>query len=92
MLLLDCVTSVGGLRVSLDEWGVDAAYSGTQKCLGWPPGLSPISFSAVAARDLRVSVMFSGFSIGVVTVPRYRIPKKMTPCLPVAGPWQRRYP
>ena len=48
MLLLDCVTSVGGLRVALDEWGVDAAYSGTQKCLGCPPGLSPVSFSARA--------------------------------------------
>jgi alanine-glyoxylate transaminase/serine-glyoxylate transaminase/serine-pyruvate transaminase len=48
MLLLDCVTSVGGLRVSLDEWGVDAAYSGTQKCLGCPPGLSPVSLSARA--------------------------------------------
>ena len=52
MLLLDCVTSVGGLRVSLDEWGVDAAYSGTQKCLGCPPGLSPVSFSARAQAAL----------------------------------------
>lgn len=52
MLLLDCVTSMGGLRVSLDDWGVDAAYSGTQKCLGCPPGLSPVSFSARAQATL----------------------------------------
>ena len=45
MLLLDCVTSLGGVPVRLDDWGVDAAYSCTQKCLGAPPGLSPISLS-----------------------------------------------
>jgi alanine-glyoxylate transaminase/serine-glyoxylate transaminase/serine-pyruvate transaminase len=45
LVLLDCVTSLGGLPLSLDAWGVDAAYSGTQKCLSCPPGLSPITFS-----------------------------------------------
>ena len=43
LLLLDCVTSVGGVPVDLDAWGVDIAYAGTQKCLGVPPGLAPIS-------------------------------------------------
>jgi alanine-glyoxylate transaminase/serine-glyoxylate transaminase/serine-pyruvate transaminase len=43
--LLDCVTSLGGLALSLDAWGVDAAYAGTQKCLSCPPGLSPITLS-----------------------------------------------
>jgi alanine-glyoxylate transaminase/serine-glyoxylate transaminase/serine-pyruvate transaminase len=63
MLLLDCVTSVGGLRVSLDAWGVDAAYSGTQKCLGCPPGLSPVSFSAraKAVLDARVTAVQSWY-------------------------------
>jgi len=45
LLILDCVTSLAGLPVTLDAWGVDAAYSGTQKCLSAPPGLSPASFS-----------------------------------------------
>jgi alanine-glyoxylate transaminase/serine-glyoxylate transaminase/serine-pyruvate transaminase len=45
LLVLDCVTSLGGVPVTLDAWGVDAAYSGTQKCLACPPGLSPVSFS-----------------------------------------------
>jgi alanine-glyoxylate transaminase/serine-glyoxylate transaminase/serine-pyruvate transaminase len=45
MILLDTVTSLGGVEVKMDEWGVDAAYSCSQKCIGCPPGLSPISFS-----------------------------------------------
>ena len=45
MLLLDTVTSLGGCPVKVDEWKVDALYSGTQKCLSCPPGLSPVSLS-----------------------------------------------
>lgn len=45
LFLLDTVTSLGGCPVYVDEWGVDAVYSGTQKCLSCPPGLSPVSFS-----------------------------------------------
>jgi alanine-glyoxylate transaminase/serine-glyoxylate transaminase/serine-pyruvate transaminase len=52
-LVLDCVTSLGGLPVTLDAWGVEAAYSGTQKCLSCPPGLSPISFSPRALERVR---------------------------------------
>ena len=44
-VILDCVTSLSGLPLQLDDWGVDAAYSGTQKCLSCPPGLSPATFS-----------------------------------------------
>jgi alanine-glyoxylate transaminase/serine-glyoxylate transaminase/serine-pyruvate transaminase len=43
LFALDAVTSLGGCPVRLDEWHVDAVYSGTQKCLGCPPGLSPVS-------------------------------------------------
>lgn len=45
LLLMDCVTSVGGIDVQVDGWGVDLAYSGTQKCLGVAPGLAPITVS-----------------------------------------------
>ena len=45
LFLVDMVTSLGGMEVSLDKMGVDAAYSGTQKCISCPPGLSPISIS-----------------------------------------------
>ncbi|MAJ60485.1 MAG: alanine--glyoxylate aminotransferase, partial [bacterium TMED88] len=52
-VVLDCVTSLSGVPVELDKWGVDAAYSGTQKCLSCPPGLSPISFSERALARVR---------------------------------------
>lgn len=53
LLLVDCVTSLGGVPVKLDEWDIDAAYSGTQKCLGCPPGLSPVSVSDRAREAIR---------------------------------------
>jgi alanine-glyoxylate transaminase/serine-glyoxylate transaminase/serine-pyruvate transaminase len=43
LLIVDCVTSLGGIPVEIDAWGVDIAYSGTQKCLGVPPGLAPLT-------------------------------------------------
>lgn len=52
LLVLDCVTSLGGLPVQVDEWGVDAAYSAGQKCLSAPPGLSPITFSQRARQAI----------------------------------------
>jgi len=46
--IVDAVTSVGGIPVKVDDWQADAVYSGTQKCLSCPPGLSPITFSTRA--------------------------------------------
>ncbi|HEX4150068.1 MAG TPA: alanine--glyoxylate aminotransferase family protein [Pirellulales bacterium] len=48
LLLVDAVTALGGMPVEVDAWGIDAIYSGTQKCLGCPPGLAPVSFNARA--------------------------------------------
>jgi len=45
LLLVDMVTSLGGIEVAVDDWSVDIAYSGTQKCLGVPPGLAPMTVS-----------------------------------------------
>jgi alanine-glyoxylate transaminase/serine-glyoxylate transaminase/serine-pyruvate transaminase len=53
LVVLDTVTSLGGIPVELDRWGVDAAYSGTQKCVGCPSGLSPASFSDAAMERIR---------------------------------------
>jgi alanine-glyoxylate transaminase/serine-glyoxylate transaminase/serine-pyruvate transaminase len=53
LLLADCVTSLGGIDLRIDEWGVDIAYSGTQKCLGVPPGLAPLTVSDRALGRLR---------------------------------------
>ena len=43
LVVADTVTSLGGMEVAVDDWGVDVAYSGTQKCLGVPPGLAPLT-------------------------------------------------
>jgi len=53
LFLVDMVTSLGGMEVALDRMGIDAAYSGTQKCISCPPGLSPISFSDRAMEALK---------------------------------------
>lgn len=45
MIILDTVTSLGGIEVKADEWGLDAAYSCSQKCIGCPSGLAPVTFS-----------------------------------------------
>jgi alanine-glyoxylate transaminase/serine-glyoxylate transaminase/serine-pyruvate transaminase len=68
LFLLDCVTSLGGAPVEIDAWGVDAAYSGTQKCLSCPPGLSPVTFSAramerLAARKSKVQSWYLDLSM-----------------------------
>lgn len=52
LLLVDAVTSLGGVAVDVDRLGIDAVYSGTQKCLSCPPGLSPLSFSERARKAL----------------------------------------
>src|SRR5919204_629996 len=59
LLLVDAVTSLGCVPVNVDEWEIDAAYSCSQKGLGCPPGLSPVSFSqravdAIQRRKTRV--------------------------------------
>ena len=61
--IVDTVTSLGGIEVSVDVWGADAVYSGTQKCLSCIPGISPITFSPRAverinARKVKVQSWF----------------------------------
>ena len=53
MIILDTVTSLGGVEVKMDEWGLAAAYSCSQKCIGCPPGLSPVSFSDRAVEAVK---------------------------------------
>lgn len=54
LLVMDTVTGLAGVEVDVDGWSVDAAYSGTQKCLSVPPGLSPVTFSPKAVAKLKV--------------------------------------
>lgn len=53
LYLVDSVTGLGGMPVAVDDWNIDALYSGTQKCLSCPPGLAPISFSDRAVETLQ---------------------------------------
>lgn len=53
LVIVDAVTSLGGSPLKMDEWGVDAVYSGTQKCLSCIPGLSPLSFNEAAVQRLQ---------------------------------------
>jgi alanine-glyoxylate transaminase/serine-glyoxylate transaminase/serine-pyruvate transaminase len=53
LYVLDTVTSLGGIEVAVDAWGVDALYSCSQKCLSCPPGLAPVSFSPRAVETIR---------------------------------------
>ncbi|MCP4121816.1 MAG: alanine--glyoxylate aminotransferase family protein [Bacteroidetes bacterium] len=53
LTILDAVTSLGGSELKIDEWGIDAVYSGSQKCLSCTPGLSPVSFGEKAVEVIR---------------------------------------
>ncbi|MDQ7075858.1 MAG: alanine--glyoxylate aminotransferase family protein [Gammaproteobacteria bacterium] len=53
LTIVDAVTSLGGSPLKVDEWGIDAIYSGTQKCLSCTPGLSPVSFSPKAIETIK---------------------------------------
>lgn len=68
LTIMDTVTSLGGTPVYMDEWDIDAIYSGSQKCLSCPPGLSPISFSErvtnlVKNRTVKVQSWFMDISL-----------------------------
>jgi alanine-glyoxylate transaminase/serine-glyoxylate transaminase/serine-pyruvate transaminase len=72
LLLVDAVTSLGGMPLDVDGWGIDAVYSGTQKCLSCPPGLAPVSFSDRAAGVMRTrTVPVPSWYLDVSLVERY---------------------
>lgn len=72
LLVVDAVTSLGGIEVDVDGWGLDVVYSGTQKCLSVPPGLAPITFSPKAeAAVARRSRPVQSWYLDVTAVRRY---------------------
>ncbi len=63
LTIVDAVTSLAGVELEVDQWGIDALYSGTQKCLSAPPGISPVTFSEkalekVSQRESRIPSWF----------------------------------
>lgn len=72
LFMVDAVTSLGGVDLKVDDWGIDAIYSCTQKCLSAPPGLSPVSFSskALEVMDSRKSKIHS-FYLDITLLRKY---------------------
>jgi alanine-glyoxylate transaminase/serine-glyoxylate transaminase/serine-pyruvate transaminase len=73
LLLADCVTSLGGMQLEADAWGVDYCYSCSQKCLGAPPGISPVSLSERAMERIRGRRTPTTFSFDFEELARYWI-------------------
>jgi alanine-glyoxylate transaminase / serine-glyoxylate transaminase / serine-pyruvate transaminase len=73
LLMADCVTSFGGIELDVGAWGVDFAYSCTQKCLAAPPGMSPMAVSEAALERIRSRTAPVPFSFDLLMLERYWI-------------------
>jgi alanine-glyoxylate transaminase / serine-glyoxylate transaminase / serine-pyruvate transaminase len=71
LLLADCVTSLGGVPLDFDGWGIDFAYSCTQKCLGAPPGMSPVAVSDRAMQRIKARTHPVPYSFDLQLLERY---------------------
>jgi alanine-glyoxylate transaminase/serine-glyoxylate transaminase/serine-pyruvate transaminase len=78
LLMADCVTSLGGVELEVGAWGVDYAYSCTQKCLAAPPGMSPIAVSETALERIRARTTPVPFSFDLLALERYWIERPAT--------------
>lgn len=73
LLMADCVTSLGGVELDVGAWGIDYAYSCTQKCLAAPPGMSPVAVSEAAMERVRARTTPVPFSFDLLLLERYWI-------------------
>ena len=72
LFLIDCVTSLGGVPLKIDDWGIDIAYSASQKCLSCPPGLSPFTVSDRAREILyRRKTRVSNWYLDLTRIEKY---------------------
>src|SRR5918996_556425 len=78
LLMADCVTSLGGVELDVGAWGIDYAYSCTQKCLAAPPGMSPIAVSEAALERIRWRTTPVPFSFDLALLERYWIARPAT--------------
>jgi alanine-glyoxylate transaminase/serine-glyoxylate transaminase/serine-pyruvate transaminase len=78
LLMADCVTSLGGVELDAGSWGIDYAYSCTQKCLAAPPGMSPIALSEAALERIRARTTPVPFSFDLLLLERYWIERPAT--------------
>jgi alanine-glyoxylate transaminase/serine-glyoxylate transaminase/serine-pyruvate transaminase len=73
LLMADCVTSLGGVELDAGAWGIDYAYSCTQKCLAAPPGMSPVAVSEAALERIRTRRTPLPFSFDLLLLEKYWI-------------------
>jgi alanine-glyoxylate transaminase/serine-glyoxylate transaminase/serine-pyruvate transaminase len=73
LLMADCVTSLGGVKLDAGAWGIDYAYSCTQKCLAAPPGMSPVAVSEAALERIRTRRTPLPFSFDLLLLEKYWI-------------------
>jgi alanine-glyoxylate transaminase/serine-glyoxylate transaminase/serine-pyruvate transaminase len=73
LLMADCVTSLGGVELDAGGWGLDYAYSCTQKCLAAPPGMSPVAVSEAGLERIRARTQPVPFSFDLLLLERYWI-------------------
>jgi alanine-glyoxylate transaminase/serine-glyoxylate transaminase/serine-pyruvate transaminase len=71
LLMADCVTSLGGVELDVDAWGIDYAYSCTQKCIAAPPGMSPIAVSDRALERIRARTLPVPFSLDLLALEKF---------------------
>jgi len=78
LLMADCVTSLGGVELDVEGWGVDYAYSCTQKCLAAPPGMSPVAVSERALERIAGRTAPVPFSLDLELLRRYWVERPAT--------------
>jgi alanine-glyoxylate transaminase / serine-glyoxylate transaminase / serine-pyruvate transaminase len=78
LLMADCVTTLGGVELDVEAWGVDYAYSCTQKCLGAPPGMSPIAVSERALERIEARSSPVPFSLDLELLRAYWVDRPAT--------------
>jgi len=78
LLMADCVTTLGGVELDFDGWGIDYAYSCTQKCLAAPPGMSPIAVSDRAMERIRARRLPVPFSMDLLLLQAYWVERPAT--------------
>jgi alanine-glyoxylate transaminase/serine-glyoxylate transaminase/serine-pyruvate transaminase len=78
LLMADCVTSLGGVELDADAWGIDYAYSCTQKCLAAPPGMSPVAVSEAALERIRTRRTPPPFSFDLLLLEKYWVERPAT--------------
>jgi alanine-glyoxylate transaminase/serine-glyoxylate transaminase/serine-pyruvate transaminase len=78
LLMADCVTSLGGIELRFDDWGIDFAYSCSQKCVGAPPGLSPVAVSDRALERIAARTHPLPYAIDLSLLRKYWVDRPLT--------------